>query len=162
MIERLSDHTRQAVLIQTSDRRRWIEHDTIENIDEMIRHEGLEELPEAVELCLIGESAFALASEIGDVFYLATKRASINPEFSPEIIQILEYTQDIADTAGIDIDSAVKAKVFRNDVKYLHHLSNNGYDYHEGRELSRRQYELWGGDVAFSNIYLQLAGGHHE
>ena len=156
MIENLSPHTSDMVLTQTEARARWVEYDTLDRLDAMLLHEGTHELEEAVELCMLGASAFVLASEIGDVFYLAIKRASLSPDFTPEILVVMQRATELAELTGIDIDAAVRTKIFRNDLKYLHHFSNNQYSYAEGIDLSRQQYQLNGGDVAFSELYLYM------
>lgn len=158
MSERLSPHTLESLRVQTESRAHWVEHDTVEAIDAMILHEGITELDEAVELCQIGASAFILASEIGDVFYLLAKRQMLTSDQLPENVQsVVNHALQVADDAGIDINSAVVCKIVRNDIKYLHNFTNNGYGYDGGVSLSKQQYRMMGGDEVFSEMYLQLA-----
>lgn len=156
MIERLSRHTRSVVIEQNRVRRTWVEHDTPQAIDRMILEER-QELDEAVEEAMIGGSAFAVASEVGDVFYLYAKRVSQNTPIPEEVIEAVRSTAEIADRAGIDIESATMMKILRNDMKYLHSLTSNGYDYEQARQLCKKNWQENGGDSSFSHAYIQIA-----
>ena len=48
-------------------------------------------------------------------------------------------------------------KAIRNDMKYLQVYSNNGYGYEKSRDMSKRQWQLMGGDKAFSDMWVYLA-----
>lgn len=156
MKERVSPTLQREVLQQNEARFSWRQNDTPQNLEAFILEET-EELREAVELAMIGASAFEVASELGDVFYLFVKRifASTDP-VSQEVLDAMAYASEVAELAGIDINHAVGMKVMRNDMKYLHSFANNGYTYAQSRDLSKKQWKLMGGDSAFSEMYLEM------
>jgi len=155
--ERVSPKLQHEIMLQNDSRFAWKQHDDPGNLDAFILQET-EELREAVDLALIGAGAFELASELGDVFYLFIKRIfSSETQPDPRVIEAMLYAIEIADTAGIDINQAVAMKIMRNDMKYLHGFTNNGYTYEKSRDLSKRQWTLMGGDTAFSEMYMELA-----
>lgn len=156
MIERIPSHTRQIVIEQNQSRKHWREGDTPQIIDNMLLEEQAEML-EAVELAQIGESASALASELGDMGYLFVKRFQFEEPPSLEVMGAYYRTLEIADLAGIDLGEAVLMKCLRNDMKYMHMVSNNGYIPAEARRFSKDFWRELGGDSAFSHAYLMLA-----
>lgn len=153
----LTEYTRSQVAKQNESRALWVHHDVFDNLLILIENEKLE-LIEEVELSMIGGSATALASEIGDVMFLYSKLLSIcdESEIPEETKEAVRFCCDIADQAGIDINQAVMMKVVRNDIKYLHSFANNGYDYMTCIQFSKLQYKLMGGDYNFSRMYEEI------
>ncbi len=152
-----TEHINKAIHIQNEHRGTWKEHDTAENLDQAILQET-EELREAVEYALIGASAFLVASELGDVFYLYLRRLMISEaEIATNILEALRFAEDIAQNAGLSIEDCIRMKILRNDMKYLHGLTHNGWSYAEGKKRSKKQWEHMGGDQQFSKMYEELA-----
>jgi hypothetical protein len=155
MSERITPKTRQMVINQTESRHTWKEYDTTERIEAMI-HAEFQELQEALELASIGGGLFEVASELGDILYLAIKLEHDRGRFGRRTTSMIAEALTIADMIGLDINQCVETKAIRNGSKYPHHFSDNGYSYYEGIELSKKMWELMGGDFAFSHAYLEL------
>jgi NTP pyrophosphatase (non-canonical NTP hydrolase) len=152
----ISAETRSAVLYQTDTRPNWKAYDTPQIIQAMIVAEG-EELNKAIQEAMIGQSAFDLAAEIGDVFYLYTKYVSLTDKpLGVKATRCVLTAFKTAEIVGIDLDEAVQLKVCRNSLKYPNCFSTEAYDYREGIRMSR---ELWlgmGSDYTFSHAYLEV------
>ena len=116
------------VVQQTEKKTLWQEHDGPVEVAGFIVTEA-EELQEANNND--GES-FEIASEVGDVLYLALKLCA---------------------DLGIKPEDAVRMKILRNDLKYPTDLNSEG-DYEEQRAKSQRLWSSMGGDAAFSHAYL--------
>lgn len=155
MIE-ISQYMTDMVMLQNEQRRSWDNHDTPENLSAFILEEA-QELDEAIEKAMIGDSAFEVASEIGDIFYLWVKRAQFKEEVEDEVIAAVEYAGEIAQMTGLIPEQCVQMKVWRNDMKYLNNVANNGYTYGKGVSLSKEQWRHMGGDSQFSEMWLQMA-----
>lgn len=151
-----SHETQKAVRKQNEARRLWREHDTLEQIHLNLLNEGIE-LADAVGECEIGQSAFAVVSEIGDVYYLYIKYKELarvaGSEIAPEIAQVMEYAEDVCNRTGIDPEKAIKLKLWRNSFKYNDYATNNGYSYDQGTRLCKDFWDQMGGDQAFSRAY---------
>ena len=115
---------------QTEKKTLWEEHDGPVEVAGFIVTEA-EELQEAIEND--GE-AFEIASEVGDVLYLALKLCA---------------------DLGIKPEDAIRMKILRNDLKYPTDLNSEG-NYEQQREQSQSLWESMGGDVSFSHAYLDF------
>jgi len=151
-----SPEIQKAVRKQNEARGMWMEHETLERTHLSLLNEGIE-LADAVGECEIGQSAFAVASEIGDVYYLYIKYKDLariaGKEIAPEIAQLMEYAEDVCNRTGINAEDAIKMKLFRNSFKYNDYATNNGYTYEEGTVLCKDFWDKMGGDSSFSKAY---------
>jgi len=143
------------VLEQTGNRRNWQEYDTPEQLSTFILEET-QELGEAITKAEIGDGAFEVASEIGDILYLYIKLDETKTKIPDEVEACFEYALSIAELTGINPDDALNMKIIRNDMKYLNTLCNNGFGYAEAVSISKQQWKLMGGDSRFSEMYMEL------
>lgn len=145
---------RLQVIHQNEKRHVWREHDTEPKIADYIRDENVELLA-AIE---IDDPAFAVASELGDIEYLCIKYEHSFGELPDDLRYIRHWAWQTAALTDLDMGECVRMKVVRNDLKYPESIVNN-YPYDEGRAISKRLWQQAGGDVAFSNWYLEVFGG---
>jgi NTP pyrophosphatase (non-canonical NTP hydrolase) len=158
MIEGISPIVEVKVINQNNARETWKRNDTPQRVEQLIVEES-EELKQAVELAMIGASAFELASELGDVFYLLIKRTFLSDEPIPLSVQMaINYAKKIAKLTEIDLNKAVLMKVLRNDMKYPASLSDGKIPYKESQDISKEQWRAIGGDYKFSEMYLEHGG----
>lgn len=155
MLERVHPHVREIVIQQNEARKEWVKNDTPENLDRMIAEEW-QEAEEALDYSYLGASAFLLASELGDVFYLFIKRVEYDEPITEEVATIIQNASRLAEDAEIDLTTAVLMKCLRNDQKHTHMMANNGYSHEQARSFNR---ELWShiGDAHWSHAYLALS-----
>lgn len=123
----------QRVVAQTEQKALWKDKDDPIKVADMIAEET-EELRGALQESMLTGDVFNVASEIGDILYLALKFCSL---------------------VGISPEDAVQIKILRNDLKYPNDLNSYG-DYFEQRQQSRDFWIEMGGDVAFSHAYLEI------
>jgi len=155
MIEGISPIVEIKVINQNNARETWKKNDTAERVEQLIIEES-NELREAVDLAMIGASAFIVASELGDVFYLLIKRAFLSDEPIPTPVQnAVDYAREIAELTEIDLNKAVLMKVLRNDMKYPASLSDGITPYKDSQNISKEQWREMGGDYKFSEMYLE-------
>lgn len=152
----LSPYVAEKVLFQNEIRSEWSKNDTAEKLDNFIFEEH-RELQDAIQKAYIGDGAFEVASEIGDIFYLYTRRSQLPDPISEKVDTTIAYAEYIAELSGIDIGEAVMMKVLRNDMKYGQAISNNGYGYEQSVKLSKEIWKAMGGDAKFSEAYLEIA-----
>jgi len=146
----------QDIMIQHEERKVWQDNDTNEYLDNFILEEYTE-LKEALNLSFLGESAFALASELGDVFYLYIKRITSSDEPIPlKVMMAVNDAEEIAEIVGIDHNECARMKLIRNELKYPHLLFDGDIEYEKGRGIAKKQWEMMGGDKTFSYVYEQL------
>ena len=124
---------------QTEKKELWVENDAPDLVAEMIVEEA-QELVTAVQEALLSGDVFSVASEIGDVLYLALK-------FCHQL--------------GLVPEDTVKLKLLRNDMKYPSDLNSNG-DYAEQRRQSKDMWTAMGGDESFSHAYLEMFADMEE
>lgn len=105
---------------------------TPEELATQIRDEA-QELVDEIQEAMITDNAFAVASEIGDLYVLLAQ---------------------ICDQLGINPVDAMKMKVQRNQYKYPDYTMNNGYTQPDAMRLSKEVWKAQGGDSTFSHIYL--------
>ena len=117
---------------QTEKMQNWRENGGPYETSIYLRDEA-DELVKAIE---DDEEAFEVASEIGDVVYLAFK---------------------ICYDLGINPADAVQMKILRNDLKYSTDMNSHG-EYQTSRQVSKAFWGQLGGDVAFSHAYLGVIG----
>lgn len=119
---------------QNQARQEWQQHDSPHTIATQIAEEA-QELVDAVDnYDALPNGVFEIASEIGDILYLA-----------------LKFCNDM----GLDPEEAVKLKLMRNAIKYPDHFSSNGWEYPLSQKLSKDLYQAMGGDAAFFKWYEQ-------
>lgn len=121
------------VVQQSEQKQLWVEHDSPEIIAEMIAEET-EELKQAIQESMLSGDVFNVASEIGDVLYLALK---------------------FCHAVGLSPDDVVQLKILRNDLKYPSDMNSHG-DYETQRRRSKDMWTAMGGDEAFSHAYLEM------
>lgn len=129
----------ERVQFQTEGKQLWKETDGPEEIVEMLAEET-QELKEAVQESMLSGDVFNVASEIGDVLYLALKFCS---------------------AVGLVPEDVVKLKILRNDLKYPSDMNSFG-EYGKQRKLSKEFWEAMGGDGAFSHAYLEAFANMDE
>lgn len=124
---------------QTEQKKLWKEHDDPEQIANMIGEE-VKELQDAIQESMLSGDVFNVASEIGDVLYLALK---------------------FCHSVGLVPEDVVDLKIVRNDLKYPNDLNSYG-DYATQRKKSKDMWTAMGGDVAFSHAYLDVFSQEEE
>lgn len=122
------------VVHQNSNRELWVGHDNPEHLASMILEES-QELADGIQEAMVTDEVWTVASEIGDIGYLLLK---------------------LCDQLGIDLNTAIEAKISRNSLKYPDHIMSNGRDYASARKVSKEAWEAMGGDSAFSHVYLDV------
>ncbi len=128
------EHAIQGIEVQQNNRRVWSEHDDSESVARMILDEA-HELVEAIIESFVTGDVFTVASELGDILYLAHRMCM---------------------ELGFDPADLIEMKTQRNSVKYSDAAMNNGYDYDEAVKLSKQLWREMGGDTRFSHAYLEL------
>lgn len=151
----ISEHTELMVSQQNESRKNWLEHDNASTLDAFILEEG-REMREEVPKAELGDDPFGLASEIGDVIYLWTKRKKFKEPVPVDVMETVLDAFELCRQTGLEPDDCVKMKTFRNDLKYPQVISNNGYGYEQGRTLSKDMYQLMGGDTVFYYMYMMM------
>lgn len=145
---------------QHEHRASWLKTDTAAGIDAMILEEGNTELDEAIELCEIGAPPECVISELGDVIFLTIRRLTQYPnEPLPEAVSAtIQRAFDLCDQLGVNPNHAALMKLLRNDLKYPHSISNNGFNQAEGVQLSKAIYSAMTGgkgDYMFYAVWEQ-------
>lgn len=128
------EHAIQGIEVQQNNRRVWSEHDDAESVACMILDEA-HELVEAITESFVTGDVFSVASELGDILYLAHRMCM---------------------ELGFDPADLIDMKSLRNAGKYQDFVLNNGYDYDEAVKLSKQLWREMGGDTRFSHAYLEL------
>lgn len=131
--------TMYRVAEQTEQKKLWEAHDVPELIVDMIIEEAVE-LKDAVQESMLSGDVFNVASEVGDILYLALK---------------------FCHAVGLVPEDVVDMKIVRNDLKYPNYLNSHG-SYEEQREKSREMWKALGGDKAFSHAYLDVLSKPEE
>lgn len=161
--EKLHPETVKAILKQQEHRASWEAADSPEHLDELIVAEAEIELEEAVELCMLGAPPEFLISEIGDGIYLSVRRENKYPDvpMSDRATRALERVFSLCDELGLNPNYMAMMKVLRNDIKYPHSISNNGFSYSEGMAFSKQLYSaLTGGQGDY--LFYALWEAHGE
>lgn len=156
-VEKIDPYTKREVLRQNKERKLWNDHDTPQNI--LVRF-MLEygELVQAMEDT--PEIAYLIASEIGDLFYLAIKYQSMfeeGTELPPGMTHALEYALELCELTGLRPQDCVMMKVLRNEIKYFAPILNNGFKPNEAVALTKRSFDALIGEERFSHWYLDFA-----
>jgi NTP pyrophosphatase (non-canonical NTP hydrolase) len=123
---------------QNQNRQTWSEHDDPSSLAKQIREESDELVTSVENFDLLPNGVFEVASELGDVLYLALK---------------------MCNDLGLDPAQVVELKLMRNAAKYPDALLNNGWDYDTARVASKELWNHLGGDSAFYHWYLQSTIG---
>lgn len=149
--ERLHPVTIHSILKQQEHRPSWEKADSPEHLDDLIVQEAEIELEEAIELCELGAPPEFLISELGDGIYLTVRRESKYPDIpmSERAARAVERVFALCDELGLNPNYMAMMKVLRNDWKYPHSISNNGFSYSEGMQFSK-------------SLYSSLTGGHGD
>lgn len=128
------EHAIQGIEVQQNNRRVWSEHDDAESVARMILDEA-HELVEAIIESFVTGDVFSVASELGDILYLAHRMCM---------------------ELGFDPADLIDMKSLRNAGKYQDFVLNNGYNYDKAVKLSKQLWREMGGDTRFSHAYLEL------
>lgn len=141
------------IVKQNEARREWVIHDTQETLASMIREERAE-LDFAIEhFDFIQNPDFEVASEVGDVGYLALKYRAEHGNLPPELQADFDFAREIAERVGLDMSECIEMKLLRNAVKYPDTFSSNGWGYQDARRHSKSLYQVFGGDKRFYQWY---------
>ncbi len=97
--------------------------------------EEAQELVKEIQTSLVTGEVWNVAGEIGDLYILLAQLCS---------------------DLGINPAHAFEMKALRNERKYGDWTMSNGYTRGEAVSLSKKSWEMMGGDVAFSHLYLDL------
>lgn len=97
--------------------------------------EEAKELVEEINTSMVTGDVVNVVGEIGDLYIL-----------------LAQLCHDL----GIDPSHAFEMKALRNERKYGDWTMSNGYTRGEAVSLSKKSWEMMGGDVAFSHLYLNL------
>jgi len=153
--EIIPQHEYSEVIRQNKERKLWRENDTLSRILSMFMTEYAE-LVEAIETT--PDIAYLIASEIGDLFYLAVKYENLQNSELPEGMQkVLEYALEICALTGLDPVDCLMMKILRNEVKYFAPIVNNGFNAQEAVAISKQFYvSLVGGEERFSHWYEEF------
>ena len=128
------EHAIQGIEVQQNNRRVWSEHDDAESVARMILDEAHELVEAIIESFATGD-VFSVASELGDILYLAHRMCM---------------------ELGFDPADLIDLKATRNSLKYNDQMMSNGYDYDEAIVLAKQLWREMGGDTRFSHAYLEL------
>ena len=129
----------------------WKNNDTRRSVKER----AIEEYYELIEeIDLDRNIAFLVASEIGDILYLALKYYEIGGEPDTDLNFAVEEALAICEITGIDPNHCCLMKCLRNDYKYAPLIQNNGFNMEEAATLSKTMYAQIMGDPAFSHAWL--------
>lgn len=144
-----------SVTKQHEHRASWLRTDTAAVIDAMIIQEGEVELEEAIEQCMIGAPPEFLISEIGDTLFLTIRRLTQFPNdpLSDRAEAAISRALGLCDELGINPNHTVLMKLLRNDLKYPHSISNNGFNQQEGIALSKAIYSAMTGGQGDYTFY---------
>lgn len=116
----------------------------------------VKELAEAIDECQIGQSAFALASEIGDILFLIERYEIRFAGLTPQLLDYRQQVFNLCQQVGIDPDEAVMMKVQRNSMKYPDDRLNFGDHYDDEVVNAKLIWEMIGGDAVWSQAYLDI------
>lgn len=141
------------VMEQQEKKPGWAMNETAQVLDEFILEEA-EELGEAIQKAMIGDSPFETISELGDIAYLYVKRCQLPDQIPDEVNAAWDYCNYVAELTGVDLNDAVYMKLWRNEMKYPEVLCNDTNRV-MGTAWSKLAWEAMGGDKAFSLMYEQ-------
>lgn len=169
LCRKVDDQICRSVIAQNKPRQEWTTTETPEELQRRICVE-MEELEEAVDHCsFLGADPYALASEIGDVFYLAIKlEAKMGRKPLPQKTgACLLRAVEIAELCGLSINDCVTYKLWRNDYKYPLVPATEAVSYDRPNEISKKMYKDMGGEEAFNFAYMMngediALGGNFE
>lgn len=143
------------VMRQLDGNKVWKENDTRRSVKERIIDEYFELLE---EIELDRNIAFLVASECGDIFYLALKYFEMCGEDDADINFAVQEALDICEITGLNPNHCILMKILRNDFKYVPLIQNNGFSLEEASALSKMLYStIIGGDDIFSQAWLEFA-----
>ena len=117
---------------QNENRKLWESDNTPENVAKYLVAEAVE-LEEAIQEAMVTGDVFTVASEIGDIGGLLLK---------------------LCDLLEMDLETAIRMKLMRNQMKYGDYTMSNGRNYDEASKVSKDAWKSIGGDSAFSPVYL--------
>jgi len=152
--ETITPYTQKEVLRQNKERKLWQENDTVESIYARFLIEW-GELQEAIETT--PDIAYLVASEIGDIFYLAIKYIDMTGSLGSDMEDKLNEALTICELTGLKPQDCVMMKVLRNEIKYFAPILNNGFRPEEAVSLTKRSYNALIGEEKFSQWYLDFA-----
>lgn len=152
VIEGIDPKVVHLVIEQNEARKLWREGDTLEALVEMLKEEN-DELEEAISWDL---PATPVGAEIGDNLYVYTKIAWLSKlqgtDIPSEAKAIYHKSMFYCYELGFNPNHVTVMKAVRNDMKYMHLFTNNGFQPQESRALCKgfwrhisdeRFYEAW-------------------
>jgi hypothetical protein len=151
----LSKETSRRIYAQCEHRRLWSHQDDKWHLTDLIEME-VKELAEAIDECQIGQSAFALASEIGDILFLIERYEIRFAGLTPQLLDYRQQVFNLCQQVGIDPDEAVMMKVQRNSMKYPDDRLNFGDHYDDEVVNAKLIWKMIGGDAVWSQAYLDI------
>jgi NTP pyrophosphatase (non-canonical NTP hydrolase) len=134
------ESTIRSVHIQNENRRAWQNTDSPETVAKYIQEEA-QELIDGIDEAMVTGDVFTVASEIGDVLFLAFR---------------------LCDMLGLNPKDVLDMKIKRNAKKYDDAICNNGYKPEEVPRIAKESWRAMGGDVAFSHVYLDFLADDDE
>jgi len=151
--EVLKPEVRRQVMRQLDANATWKNNDTRRSVKER----AIEEYYELIEEIELDRNiAFLVASEIGDIFYLALKYYEMGGEPDADLDFAVEEALEICELTGLDPNHCCLMKCLRNDFKYAPLIQNNGFNLEEATQLSKALYAEIVGDAAFSHGWLMF------
>lgn len=149
--EALTPEVKKQIMRQLDNNATWKHNDTRRSVKERAIEEYYELLE---EIELDRNIAFLVASEVGDILYLALKYYEMGGEQDPDLDFVVQEALDICETTGLDPNHCCLMKCLRNDYKYVPLIQNNGFNMEEAAQLSKAMYAEIMGDPAFSHAWL--------
>lgn len=151
----ISAENTQYIHQQNENRLLWKDHDTPEQLRQMIFAEKIEWDVQYRE-CFVTDDLTALVLEGGDVLYLCARYRNKYGDLPSDTYAIEQTVIEQLRELGIDPDDAVDAKIIRNAQKYPDHIMSNGRHYEAAIAVCKQMWKAMGGDVAWSTVYLEL------
>lgn len=152
-LDDIPENIKFQVMRQLDANRTWRENDTRRTVKDRLIDEYYELLE---EIELDRNIAFLIASECGDILYLAIKYYEMGGEQDDDVDYAIQEALDICELTSLNPTHCILMKVLRNDFKYAPTIQNNGYKMTEATILSKQLYKsLIGGDAEFSQAWLE-------
>lgn len=144
------------IIDQNESRVHWNENQNDQDIEGFMRTEYAEFL-EAREMCMLGDDPFSLVSEAGDMGYLYIRRRFTNTPIPADIVDMMIDVERTLAEVGMSMEECLKFKAWRNDYKYPHVVTNNGYMPEKASKIAKEFWQYMGGDKVFYYAYMMMA-----
>ncbi len=146
---------RHLIEVQNSNRKLWENHDDQESLERMILEEFGEFYAQLQE-CYLTDDLTALALEIGDVLYLCERYQGLYDNLPTNLHLLKQQVLEVCSDLELNPNDCIEAKLIRNCQKYPDHIMSNGRPYQEAVRVCKESWKAMGGDVAWSNVWLDL------